>query len=140
MNKNYKVITIHGVRGVLAIIFLALGLISGFVISPGWACMKLWNKFISDSGIVSTMNIYQGILLWTIIALSLYALNNNKSIIGFGSYPGLSPEQIRNILNRKKEADLNRNKELQFKNIEIKKEANNEQVQTDEQQKEEIGS
>lgn len=141
MNKNYKVITIHGVRGVLAIVFAVLGLVAGFVISPGWACMKLWNKFIAESGMISTMNIYQGILLWAIIALSLYALNNNKSIIGFGSYSGLSPEQIKNIINRKKEADQKKRKEFQFQNLEIKKDVEQEQIQLEKQQKEkeEIG-
>lgn len=142
MNRNYRVITIHGVRGVLAIIFVVLGLIAGFIISPAWVCMKFWNKYIAESGIVSSMNLFQGILLWAIIALSLYALNNNKSIIGFGSYPGLTPDQIRNILNRTKEADLKKRKEFQFKNLEIKKELETEQVKTEEQQneKEEIGS
>lgn len=142
MNKNYRVITIHGVRGVIAVIFVVLGLISGFIVSPGWVCMKFWNKFISESGIVSSMNIYQGIILWAIIALSLYALNNNKSIIGFGSYPGLTPDQIRNILNRTKEAELKKHKDFQFRNMEIKKDTELEQIKIDEQEKEkeEIGS
>ncbi len=103
MNKNYKVITINGIRGIFAAIFIVLGLIAGFVISPGWLCMKLWNHCLQN--IAATMNIYQGIMLWAIIALSLYALNNRRSLIGFGAYQGLSPEQIKEIMMRAKRAE-----------------------------------
>ena len=72
MNKNYKVITINGIRGIFAAIFIVLGLIAGFIISPGWVCMKLWNLCFQD--VFKVMNIYEGIMLWAIIALSLYAL------------------------------------------------------------------
>ena len=106
MKKNFKVITINGVRGIFAAIFVVLGLIAGFIISPGWVCMQLWNKAIEEFNlVVSTMNIYQGIILWAIIALSLYALNNKRSLIGFGAYQGLSPEQIKDIMNRAKESE-----------------------------------
>ncbi len=100
MNKNFKVITINGIRGIITLIFIALGLIAGFIISPGWVCMKCWNYFFEQSNTVGIMNIYQGIMLWAIIALSLYALNNRKALIGFGSYQGLTPDQIKDIMQR----------------------------------------
>lgn len=105
MKKNFKVITINGVRGIFAAIFVVLGLIAGFIISPGWVCMQLWNYGFENSNVVATMNLYQGIILWAIIALSLYALNNKRSLIGFGAYQGLSPEQIKDIMNRAKESE-----------------------------------
>lgn len=102
MNKNFRVITINGIRGIFAVIFVVLGLIAGFIISPGWVCMHIWNYAFEGSGVVSAMNIYQGIMLWAVIALTFYALNNKRALIGFGSYSGLSPEQIRDIMNRAK--------------------------------------
>ena len=106
MKKNFKVITINGIRGAIVAIFIVMGLIAGFIISPGWVCMQLWNYAIEEANLaVSTMNIYQGIMLWAIIALSLYALNNKRALIGFGSYQGLSPEQIKDIMNRAKESE-----------------------------------
>ena len=106
MKKNFKVITINGIRGTIVAIFIVMGLIAGFIISPGWVCMQLWNYAIEELNIVaSTMNIYQGIMMWAIIALSLYALNNKRALIGFGSYQGLSPEQIKDIMNRAKESE-----------------------------------
>jgi len=106
MNKNFRVITINGIRGMAVVVFLVLGLIAGFIISPGWVCMKVWNYFFENSSAVAAMNIYQGVMLWAIIALSLYALNNKKALIGFGSYQGLSPEQIKDIMQRAKDTDI----------------------------------
>lgn len=116
MKKNFKVITINGVRGIFAATFIVLGLIAGFVISPGWVCMKLWNCAFAESGIVTVMNIYQGIMLWAIIALSLYALNNKRSLIGFGAYQGLSPEQIKDIMNRARESESKILKDIEAMN------------------------
>lgn len=113
MKKNFKVITINGIRGIFAAIFVVLGLIAGFVISPGWVCMQTWNWAFQDSYNVATMNIYQGIMLWAIIALSLYALNNKRSLIGFGAYQGLSPEQIKDIMNKAKASEDKILKELE---------------------------
>lgn len=119
MNKNFRVITINGIRGMLAAFFVVCGLIAGFIISPGWLCMKLWN-FVSEYYTYSiTMNLFQGIILWAIIALSLYALNNKRSLIGFGSYTGLSPDQIRDIMERTRQAEIKLLNELKEKqNIE----------------------
>lgn len=106
MKKNFKVITINGIRGAIVAVFIVMGLIAGFIISPGWVCMQLWNYAIEELNIVaSSMNIYQGIMMWAIIALSLYALNNKRALIGFGSYQGLSPEQIKDIMNRAKNSE-----------------------------------
>ena len=106
MKKNFKVITINGIRGAIVAVFIVMGLIAGFIISPGWVCMQLWNYAIEELNIVaSSMNIYQGIMMWAIIALSLYALNNKRALIGFGSYQGLSPEQIKDIMNRAKDSE-----------------------------------
>ena len=122
MKKNFKVITINGIRGILAVIFIALGLIAGFIISPAWVCMTVWNHYLSDSNIVGTMNIYQGILLWTIIALTLYALNGKHQLIGFGNYPSLSREQIRDIMNRAKVEESQILKDLEKRIQDIKNE------------------
>lgn len=105
MNKNFRVITINGIRGIFAAIFIIIGLIAGFIVSPAWACMQTWNYFMKDSDIFAQMNLFQGLILWVIIALSLYAVNNKKAVIGFGSYPGLTPEQIKSVVARAKKEE-----------------------------------
>jgi hypothetical protein len=119
MNKNFKVITINGIRGMLVAIFIVLGLIAGFVISPGWLCMQVWNYFMAQSGNFITMNLLQGIMLWSIIALSLYAINNKRPLIGFGSYPGLSPDQIKDIMSRAKDSEDKIRNEIELLNKEL---------------------
>lgn len=134
MNKNFKVITINGIRGVLAAIFIVLGLIAGFIISPGWVCMHLWNHIFEDSNTVALMNIYQGVMLWAIIALSLYALNNKKALIGFGSYQGLSPEQIKDLMARAKQSEAKMMNDIEAINKEIKMELEKKIVSEKEQE------
>jgi hypothetical protein len=119
MNRNFRVITINGIRGMLVAIFIVLGLIAGFVISPGWVCMHIWNYFMAQSGNFITMNLLQGIMLWSIIALSLYAINNKRPLIGFGSYPGLSPDQIKDIMNRAKMSEDKIKNEIDILNKEL---------------------
>ena len=119
MNRNFRVITINGIRGILAAIFVVLGLIAGFVISPGWVCMHIWNYFMAESGKFITMNLLEGILLWSIIALSLYAINNRRPLIGFGSYSGLSPEQIKDIISNAKMAENRIKNEIDVLNKDI---------------------
>ena len=134
MNKNFKVITINGIRGILAAIFIVIGLIEGFIISPGWVCMHLWNYIFEDSNTVALMNIYQGIMLWAIIALSLYALNNKKALIGFGSYQGLSPEQIKDLMKRAKQSEAKMMNDIEAINKEIKMELEKKIVSDKEQE------
>ena len=135
MKKNFKVITINGIRGAIVAVFIVMGLIAGFIISPGWVCMQLWNYAIEELNIVvSTMNIYQGIMMWAIIALSLYALNNKRALIGFGSYQGLSPEQIKDIMNRAKESEDKILRQLETMAKEkVEKESNEENAIKEEQ-------
>lgn len=106
MNRNFKVITINGIRGMLTLVFIVLGLIAGFIVSPGWACMKIWNHIFEQSNTIAAMNLFEGIMLWAIIALVLYALNNKRPLIGFGSYQGLSPEQIKEIMKRARQSEV----------------------------------
>ena len=128
MNRNFKVITINGIRGMITLVFIVLGLIAGFIISPGWACMQIWNHIFENSNTIAIINLFEGIMLWTIIALVLYALNNRKPLIGFGSYQGLSPDQIKEIMDRARKSEVFK----PVKDFEIMKKEpveNNEQTQ-----------
>lgn len=122
MNKNFRVVTINGIRGMIVAIFICLGLIAGFVISPGFVCMKIWNYFAQDSFTFSTMNIYQGILAWSIIALALFAVNNKKSLIGIGSYQGITPNQMQDIIKQTRNNEAEIIKEIENRIRELAKE------------------
>lgn len=101
MNKNYKVIKINGFRGVLTAIFIIGCALTGFIVFPGWVCMNIWNACVSQTTL-PVMTLVHGCILWAIIGLSIYALNNSRSLVGFSSHPALSEEQIKDIMDRVK--------------------------------------
>ena len=125
MNKRLKVITINGFRGLMMVVFIVFGLISGFIIAPGWVCMKLWNLFVINHVQVMPMNLYQGVLLWAVIGLSLYLMNNKKTIIGFNTYPRLTPSQIKGIMERANRLGLDTIKNECLNELEFEKNINN---------------
>lgn len=113
MNKNYKVIKINGFRGILTAIFVIGCAAAGFIIFPGWMCMNIWNALVSQTSVLPAMSLLHGSILWAIIALSIYALNNNRSLVGFSSHPVLSEEQIKDIMDRVKKNTKNHTNPLE---------------------------
>lgn len=80
MNKHFRIIDVNGFRGLMLFLFIVAGLICGFVAFPGYVTMHLWN-FISESISLPTINFFQGILLWAIIAFTIYIFGNQKVVI-----------------------------------------------------------
>ena len=98
MKKNVKIITINGIRGLLLAGFIICGLIAGFIISPSFACMYVWN-YIADNYIAMPhMAFYHGAMLWGIIGLSIFAICRNRICFGVPMPPHLDEEQIKTIL------------------------------------------
>ncbi len=102
MNRNYRVIKINGFRGIITALFVVCCLATGFIICPGWVFMNLWNYIASFFVIMPKMELVHGVMLWAIVALSLYALNNSRCLIGFSTPPQLSEDQIKDIVTRVK--------------------------------------
>lgn len=102
MNKNFRVIKINGFRGVITAIFVICCLATGFIVFPGWACMHLWNYIASFYMLMPKMELLHGIILWAIIALTFYGINNNRLLIGISTPPVLNEDQIKDIMTRVK--------------------------------------
>lgn len=100
MNKKFNVIKITGFKGLFIAAFVVGCLIAGFLTFPGWVFMNLWN-FAADSFTqMPRMNMLHGTMLWCIVALSLYALNQGNFSISLGSsapMPG-NEEKIKEII------------------------------------------
>lgn len=107
MNKNYRVLKINGFRGILLALFVVCCLVTGFAVFPGWIFMHLWNYTASFFIAMPKMDLVQGVILWAIVALSIYGLNSNRFFVGFSSPPPLDDEQIKSIMNRVKSAANN---------------------------------
>ena len=72
MRKNARIIQISGLRGLLFALFVVVCLIMGFVTFPGIVAMCIWNMAAASFTSIPQINVIQGILLWVIIALSIY--------------------------------------------------------------------
>ena len=87
MNRKINVIKINGFKGILLAGFIIGCLIAGFLIFPGWVCKNIWNFAAQYFSVLPVMTLLHGTILWVIVALSTYALNQGKFAISFGSGP-----------------------------------------------------
>lgn len=99
MKKNkMRIIQISGLRGILAVVFIATCLAAGFIAFPAIVAMNAWNwvaKFIA----IPAINIVQGLMLWAIIAISGFIINDRKKYL-FSYCPKnkLSDAEVQRIL------------------------------------------
>lgn len=99
MRKNAKIIQINGLRGLLVAFFIVTCLAAGFVVFPGFVAMNLWNKFAIN---LPQINLYQGILLWAIVAIIYFITTKQSFAVSFGAPKELSEEELRVLMNRVK--------------------------------------
>ena len=75
MKKRARVIQISGLRGILMMAFIGVCLVAGFVGFPAICAMKLWN-YASNFAPLPLINFYQGLMLWAIVAISGFIIND----------------------------------------------------------------
>lgn len=96
--NNMRIIQISGLRGILMVVFIATCLAAGFIAFPAIVAMNAWNwaaNFIA----VPTINIVQGLMLWAIVAISGYIINERKKyLFSFSPKNKLSDEEVQRIL------------------------------------------
>ncbi|NLF83453.1 MAG: hypothetical protein GX568_05675 [Candidatus Gastranaerophilales bacterium] len=81
MNKEFKVVQLHGLAGLFLLGFIVAGLVCGFVFFPIWVIMIGWNEIAGNLLKMPTINYYQAFLLWVCLALSSFlVLRNSVSI------------------------------------------------------------
>ncbi len=107
MNRKFNVIRINGLKGIFIAVFIIGCLIAGFLVFPGWVCKGLWNFAASYFTQMPQMSMLHGIMLWCIIALSVYALNQGNFAISIGHTVPMprNEERIKEILKQLNEAN-----------------------------------
>lgn len=78
MNKNYNIIQINSLTGLLIVLLLISGFVCGFILLPVWTVKNIWNMFIAEMLRGPYIEYYQAGLLWTAIAIGLYMTNRNS--------------------------------------------------------------
>ena len=102
MKKRARIIQISGLRGILMMLFIASCLAAGFIAFPAFVAMHLWN-WLAAAVAIPAINIYQGLLLWAIIAISGFILNDRKKfLVSFKTPDKLTDQEVKSILERVK--------------------------------------
>lgn len=100
MRKNLRVIQINGFRGLLVSLFVISCLIAGFVAFPAFLTMYVWNYLALKTGSFPTLAFGEGLLLWAIIAFSIYIFNKRKFIVSFRAQQELSDEEVKEVISK----------------------------------------
>lgn len=98
MRRNTKIIQITGIKGILIALFILTCAIAGFVAFPGLVAMNIWNHFAVNP--VPNINLYQGVLLWGIIAIIYFILNKQSFSVSFETPKELNEDEL-NLLMEK---------------------------------------
>ena len=97
MKKNLNIIQIKGIKGLLFVGFGLCCLAAGFIVFPGWLAMKLWNLAASYIEQIPSIGIFQGILLWGIIAASYFTFRKEKLVVCMKASDGLNEEELKSV-------------------------------------------
>lgn len=97
MKKNINIIQIKGFRGLMLAAFVITCLFAGFVVFPGLVAMKLWNYTMVHTLQIPTIGLFQGILLWGIIAGSYFTFKKDKYLVCMKTPEGLSDEELKAV-------------------------------------------
>ena len=95
-----KIFQINGFRGLIMTAFIICCLFAGFVVFPGIVAMHLWNKYLVNLLSFPSLNIFQGVLLWGITALSYYIVANGKLPVSFETPDSLSDAELNMIMKK----------------------------------------
>lgn len=113
MNKNFKIIQISGISGLLIIGFVLFCLFCGLIGFPVWFLANSWNYVVAGMLGGPTMNILQGSLLWGIVCLSMYICAKDTFSIRIAADEEMAkdPEMLK-MLSEIKEEELKEKEEV----------------------------
>ena len=100
-----KIIQIDGIKGLISAVFISACLFAGFVIFPGYTAMYLWNRYLAAGYMFPVLNLFQGVLLWGIAAITYCILSKKGLAVSFRETPGLSDDELDKILKTAKSAN-----------------------------------
>ena len=138
MKKRARVIQVSGFRGICMLVFCGVCLVAGFGAFPAICAMKLWN-YVANFAPLPLINFYQGLLLWAIVAISVYIINDKKKfVVEFKSSEQLSEKDMKKLLERVKvHSQAQALNSMVLKSSEIKPVENAKQVETENKNSEE---
>ncbi|MBS6603742.1 MAG: hypothetical protein KH301_08315 [Brachyspira sp.] len=100
MKKNAKIIEIKGLRGIAMVLFVASCLGAGFVIFPAKVAVYLWNHLAFGYLGMPLISLWQGLLLWAAVALSVFIINSKAKLLSFRTTAQLSDAEMKLLMDR----------------------------------------
>jgi len=100
MKRNFNVIQINGIKGIIFAAGIVSCLIAGFVAFPGLVMKLIWNVIASYTGVLPEIAIVQGILLWGIVVVAYLAFRKRGFMVEFKSADDLSTEEMEAVMQR----------------------------------------
>ena len=100
MKKNFNVIQINGIKGLIMAGGIVACLFAGFVIFPGMVMKTVWNIISSSIGIIPQIATLQGVLLWGIVVVSYLAFRRKGFMVEFKSADDLSRDEMDEVMQR----------------------------------------
>ena len=116
MRKTSRIIEISGFMGLVILLFSITCLFVGFVVFPGYLAMNLWNKLAVSMIDFRYINLFQGVLLWGIFALTVFIARGGKSPIAFRTASQLDENEIVDLMSKIKERTANKKIQTMFIN------------------------
>lgn len=84
------------------VIFVVTCLVAGFIAFPAIVAMHIWN-FAAELIAIPAINVWQGLMLWAIVAISGFIINDRKKfLIAFKTPDRLSDKEMKTLLERMK--------------------------------------
>ena len=97
MKKNMNVIQIKGIKGIIVAIFMVTCLAAGFIAFPGLVAMYGWNSMATHFVQIPPIGLFQGMLLWGIVAASYFIFRKDRVVVCMRSSEGLSEEELKSV-------------------------------------------
>lgn len=127
MRKKAKIVEIRGLRGIAMVLFVAVCLGAGFVIFPAQVAMKAWNYLALNYIPLPLISLWQGVMLWAAVALSVFIINSKRRILSLRSTAELSEQEMKTLMERIKiQAEARRLNSLLQNELKEKKEESKE--------------
>ena len=102
MRRKTRIIQISGIRGLCFALFTFSCLAAGFVAFPAIVAMYVWNC-AAQLIAIPVINFWQGLMLWAIVAITVFIINDRKKfLVSFKTPDKLTDQEVKSILERVK--------------------------------------
>ena len=120
MKRKARMIEIRGVKGLIMVAFVVACLCAGFVFFPAKVSMIVWNHIAMNYLPLPLISMWQGLLLWAAIAISVFILNSKLNMLSYKTTTALNEEEMKVLMERiKLQAEARKLNSLLMKDIDL---------------------